>query len=129
MVNTFCWNYAPKFHINIFAFALKFYLVSNLDEISNASPLHTFQNEIIAKTGPNRLQSWLGEGRSRRAEQRYKGHFFNISTLDWDIHSRKFGKIRLIANSTDRKIRLQNSTDRPITFEPLDRSCPKSIPR
>ena len=34
------------------------------------------------------------EGRSRGAEQPYKGHVFNISTLDWVIDSRKSGKNR-----------------------------------
>ena len=40
-----------------------------------------------------RISAWnLAGRRSRRAEQRYKGHFFNISTLDGVIHSRKSGK-------------------------------------
>ena len=40
-----------------------------------------------------RTEIWQG-GRSRRAEQRYKRHFFKIFTLDWVIHSRKSGKNR-----------------------------------
>ena len=40
-----------------------------------------------------RPEIWHG-GRSRRAEQHLAWHFCKIHTLDWDIHSRKFGKNR-----------------------------------
>ena len=49
-----------------------------------------FVCELFFKFRP---EIWQGS-RSRRAEQRYKGHFFKIFTLDWVIHSRKSGKNR-----------------------------------